>query len=77
MTEESLTLVATHTARRRALTDRRLFGEALRIPFLTFKIIGLIHWQALKIWLKGGRFHQSPPLPESEVSSCPPPSHEN
>ncbi|MDG4868485.1 DUF1365 domain-containing protein [Guyparkeria sp. 1SP6A2] len=75
--EEALTLVATHTARRRALTDRRLFGEALRIPFLTFKIIGLIHWQALKIWFKGGRFHKSPPLPESEVSSCPPPSHKN
>jgi len=74
--DETLTLVATHTARRRELNDRRLLGEALRIPFLTFKVIGLIHWQALKIWLKGGRFHKSPPPPASEVSSCPPPRHE-
>ncbi len=69
------TLVATHTARRRNLTDRRLLVESLRAPFLTFKVIGLIHWQALKIWLKGGRFHKSPPLPESEVSSCPSSRH--
>ena len=73
---ETLTLVATHTARRRALTDARLLGEALRIPFLTLKVIGLIHWQALKIWLKGGQFHKSPPPPASEVSSCPASRHE-
>ncbi|QGT77660.1 DUF1365 family protein [Guyparkeria halophila] len=73
---ETLTLVATHNAQRRELTDRRLMLEALRIPFLTFKVIGLIHWQALKIWLKGGRFHKSPPPPASEVSSCPLSRHE-
>ena len=73
--DETDTLVATHIARRRSLTDRRLLAEALRIPFLTLKVIGLIHWQALKIWLKGGKFHKSPPAPESEVSSCPSSRH--
>ncbi len=75
--EETLTLVATHNAQRRDLTDRRLLLEALRIPLLTIKVIGLIHWQALKIWSKGGRFHKSPPQPASEASSCPPQSRKN
>ncbi|ACX96713.1 DUF1365 domain-containing protein [Halothiobacillus neapolitanus] len=70
-TGEELTLVATHQAHRQPLSDRRLWLEALRIPLLTFKVIGLIHWHALKIWLKGGVFHKSPPKPSSEISSCP------
>lgn len=70
-TGEQLTLVATHHAHRATLSDARLWREALKIPFLTFKIISLIHWHALKIWLKGGIFHQSPPKPSSEISSCP------
>jgi DUF1365 family protein len=27
-----------------------------------------IHWQALKIWLRGARFHSKPPLPTQEIS---------
>jgi DUF1365 family protein len=27
-----------------------------------------IHWQALKIWLKGARFHRKPPPPIEEVT---------
>lgn len=73
---EKLTLVATHTARAQPLNDRQLWQQALRIPLLGIKVMTLIHWQALKIWLKGGRFHKSPPLPEQEVSSCPTPRHD-
>ncbi|HHQ69097.1 MAG TPA: DUF1365 domain-containing protein [Halothiobacillaceae bacterium] len=73
---EKLTLVATHTARAQPLSDRRLWQQALSIPLLGIKVITLIHWQALKIWLKGGRFHKSPPLPEQEISSCPTPKHD-
>lgn len=68
---EELTLVATHHAHRATLSAASLWREALRIPFLTVKIISLIHWHALKIWLKGGIFHKSPPKPSSEISSCP------
>lgn len=68
---EVLTLIATHNAHRDALSSANLWREALRIPFLTFKVIGLIHWQALKIWLKGGVFHTAPPKPTQEISSCP------
>ncbi|MGC9457185.1 MAG: DUF1365 domain-containing protein [Halothiobacillaceae bacterium] len=68
---EDTLLVATHVARRRPLSDRTLIAQCLKIPLLTVKVIGLIHWQALKIWLRGGRFHRAPPLPEQEISSCP------
>ncbi|WP_407276461.1 DUF1365 domain-containing protein [Halothiobacillus sp. DCM-1] len=69
--EEILTLIATHHAHAQPLTDRNLWLAALRIPLLTLKVILLIHWQALKIWRRGGIFHRSPPKPATEVSSCP------
>ncbi|MDY0069658.1 MAG: DUF1365 domain-containing protein [Porticoccaceae bacterium] len=48
--------------------ERRPFtrGELLRafaaMPFTTLKVVGAIYWQALRLWLKGARFH---PHPES------------
>lgn len=38
-------------------TDR-LIWYFLRFPFVTLQIIGLIHWQALKLWLKGAKFYR-------------------
>ena len=34
-------------------SDRRLMGLLFRFPLLTLKIIGAIHIEALKLWLKG------------------------
>ena len=45
---------------RQELTDARLMQQFSRLPFLPFKILAAIHWQALKIWLRGGRFHRMP-----------------
>jgi len=53
-------LKATVGGERRPLTDATLWGMFLRLPFMTFKIIAAIHWQALRIWLHGGRFHRMP-----------------
>ncbi len=37
---------------RGALTDRTLVAAAVRYPFMTARVIGLIHWQAIKLrWL--------------------------
>jgi len=36
----------------RPLGDRALAGLALRLPFLTLKVIAAIHWEALRLWLK-------------------------
>jgi len=46
------TLTSTLTGPRRALTDARLAWFCLKYPFITLRIIGLIHWNAFKLWLK-------------------------
>jgi DUF1365 family protein len=45
--------VARLTGARRALTDRALLAAAVRYPLMTAQVIGLIHWQALKLRLRG------------------------
>lgn len=37
---------------RKPLTDARLAWYIVRFPFITLKVITLIHWQALKLYLK-------------------------
>lgn len=40
---------------------RALLGAFLRMPFLTLGVVARIHWQALKLWLKGVPFHGAHP----------------
>lgn len=43
--------------------DRNLSALLIRLPLMTFKVIGAIHYEALKLWLKGVplvRGHSSP-----------------
>ena len=44
---------ATFGGDRAALSDRVLAAAALRYPMMTAQVIGLIHWQALKLRLAG------------------------
>lgn len=53
-------LVATLSGKRRPLSDRALAMAALRHPFLTQKVIAGIHWEALRIWLKGAPLQPRP-----------------
>jgi hypothetical protein len=41
---------------RRRLTDRTLLRVLLRYPLMTQRTIGLIHWHAVRLWLKGAPF---------------------
>lgn len=41
---------------RRPLTDRSLLRLVLRHPLLTQRTMGLIHWHALRLWLRGAPF---------------------
>ena len=56
-------LSATFKGERQALTTAALAGTFLRLPFLTAKIFAAIHWEALKLYLKGARYHLRPPPP--------------
>ena len=38
------------------LTNLLLLKYILRFPLITLQIISLIHWQALKLWLKGVKY---------------------
>jgi len=44
--------IATLTGEKRELTGSRLLAYTLRFPLITVKVIGLIHWNALLLWLK-------------------------
>jgi uncharacterized protein len=48
-------LAATFHGQRRALTTAALLRSFFLLPLVTFKIVAAIHWEALRIWLKGAR----------------------
>jgi DUF1365 family protein len=54
---ESTVLLSTLAGTRVPLTSARLAWLTLQFPFLTLKVIFLIHWQALLLWLKRLPFH--------------------
>jgi DUF1365 family protein len=62
-------LSATFNGRRRALTTPALLRSFFALPFVTLKIIAAIHWQALRLWLKGAR---PVPRPEADTSGAVP-----
>ncbi len=49
------------------LTSAAILRAFIRIPFLTVTIIAGIHWEALKLWLKGLRLKPRP-VPPPPVS---------
>ena len=59
--DDRLLLQASLSGARVPLTDARLLQLFWRIPLMPFKVMAAIHWQAWKIWLRGGRFHRTPP----------------
>ena len=46
-------LAATFSGRRRALTTSALLRAFITLPLVTLKITAAIHWEALRLWLKG------------------------
>ena len=62
-------LIATQTGEMRPLTDRQLLRALLRTPLMTFKVVAAIHWQALRIWLRGAPLFRKPEPPEEQTTS--------
>lgn len=48
-------LAATFNGRRRALTTAALVRSFFALPLVTLKIVAAIHWEALRLWIKGAR----------------------
>ncbi|WP_299677904.1 DUF1365 domain-containing protein [uncultured Roseobacter sp.] len=61
-------LIATLTGKRRPLTNLAILRSALFRPLGARRVLGLIHWQALKLWWKGARYRARPLPPKKEVS---------
>lgn len=54
-------LDAAFAGRRRALTDRALLAMALRYPLMTLKVVAAIHFEAIRLMLKGIKRHPHAP----------------
>jgi DUF1365 family protein len=55
-------LAATFNGRRRPLDTRELLRAFFALPLVTLKIMAAIHWEALRLWLKGMR-----PVPRKDA----------
>jgi uncharacterized protein len=53
-------LAATFNGCRRALTTATLLRSFCSLPLVTLKIVAAIHWEALRLWLKGARLVPRP-----------------
>lgn len=65
-------LTAAFSAKRQALTSGSLLRLAGKLWQGGWKILGAIHIEALKLWLKGARFHKRAPLPSHPVTALTP-----
>ena len=53
-------LQAAFAGRRREISDAALARLLLLYPLLTLKVVAGIHWEALKLWVKGVPLHKRP-----------------
>jgi DUF1365 family protein len=61
-------LNAVLTGARRSLTDRNLLVVFLKVPAITIKVTAAIHWEALRLWVKGMRLRRRP-LPPDQMAT--------
>ena len=61
-------LIATLTGQRKPLTNRTILRAIVQRPFGARRVLALIHYQALKLWIKGAIYRSRPTPPSKEVS---------
>jgi len=59
--------------RRRPLTTRSLLRMLLRHPLITHRTMALIHWHALRLWLRGVPFHRHAASGHAPAAALPSP----
>lgn len=62
-------LAATFIGCHRALTTRALLRAFVALPLVTVKIVAAIHWEAVRLWLKGAGFVARPDAAAANVDS--------
>lgn len=55
------------------MTNAGLLGAMIRRPFGSLRVLALIHWQALKLKLKGAKYRNRPAPPSKDISREEPP----
>lgn len=64
-------LAATFSGSRRALTTTALLRSFVTLPMVTMKIVAAIHWEALRLWLKGARLVARPASASANAATLP------
>ncbi|WP_067270940.1 DUF1365 domain-containing protein [Mitsuaria sp. 7] len=67
-TEGAAVLNARLDAAHTPLTDGALLGLLVTHPLLTLKVVVGIHWEALRLWLKGAKLQQRPAAPDHPMT---------
>lgn len=62
-------LMTAVTGTARPLASAELLRTFASLGWATVMVVVRIHWQALRLWLKGAKFHKKPVPPQQEVSS--------
>ena len=52
----------------RPLRDASVLRLLAAAPFTPLRVMSAIHWQALRLWLGGAKFHRAPPPPPTPVT---------
>jgi DUF1365 family protein len=63
-------IVASLTGARVPLTDARLLGVFFSHPLMTLKVIAAIHWEAVRLWMRGLRLYPRPSPPSEPVTAA-------
>lgn len=66
--ESEKSLLTSVTTKNYNLKDSLLLKAFFNIPLMTLKVIYLIHWQALKLFLKSAKYHPKPKQKPSKLT---------
>ena len=61
-------VLATFSGVRQKLTNRSILSTIIFRPFGSFRVLALIHWQAIKLKYKGATFRKRPVPNSKDVS---------
>ena len=68
-TSENENLIASFTGKSKRLDSLNLIKEFFLLPFMTFKIILGIHFEAIILFLKGIKFHKCPKQNKNDLTN--------